>query len=64
MTCETCKQQVQPSGRCACCCLLADALQKYLGMDFYTATMRAAILWDTEADTAYVHSGEFNDHEV
>lgn len=61
MTCETCKQQVLPGGRCACWCLLADALQKYLGMDFDEAAQRAAIMWDTGADKEWVYSGKWFD---
>lgn len=60
--CETCGNETQgPDQSCVCWCLLADALQQYLGMDHDGSAQMAADLWaglDPE-DKARVWSAEY-----
>lgn len=63
--CRTCGSPVGKDNRCACWCLVADALQRYLGVDFDAAAQTAADLWTDHADKPYVWSGEYaEDHDV
>jgi hypothetical protein len=70
--CETCGNPVGDTERCSCWCLLADALQRYLGVDFDGAAQMAADLWDSEADLwdseadkEFVWSAKYaDDHDV
>jgi hypothetical protein len=59
--CATCGNETQgPDQTCSCWCLLADALQHFLGMDFDGAAQFASDLWREHADNrAYVWSGEW-----
>jgi hypothetical protein len=57
--------QVSGEGRCGCWCLVADAFQRYLGMDFDAAAQMASDLWDQEADKERVWSARYaDDHDV
>lgn len=63
--CETCGNPVGEDGRCGCWALLADALQRYLGMDFDGSAQMAADLWEQEAQKEAVWTAEYaNDHDV
>lgn len=64
--CKTCGNPVEGEGRqCACWCLLSEALQRFLGMDFDGSAQMAADLWEQEADKEYVWSNEYaDDHDV
>jgi hypothetical protein len=63
--CETCGNEVSPEGKCGCWAHLADALQRYLGMDFDASADSAARLWDAHADRERVWSaGYADDHDV
>jgi hypothetical protein len=63
--CVTCGNNVSPEDMCNCWTLLADALQRYLGMDFDASADLAARMWREEADKEYVWSAEYaNDHDV
>ena len=66
--CRTCGNPVEGTPghpRCACWCMLADALQRYLGMDFDGAAQMAADLWDSDGDHAYVWANRHADtHDV
>ena len=57
--CETCGTEVSPDGMCNCWCLLADALQQYLGLDHDGSAQMAADLWRAEADRERVRSAEY-----
>ena len=64
--CQTCGTEVGGDGdkrQCGCWCLLADALQQFLGMDFDGAAQMAADLWQAEADKEYVWAATYaEDH--
>lgn len=63
--CETCGNEVSPEGKCVCWCLLAGALQQFLGMDFDASADMAARMWDAEADREFVWAAKYaDDHEV
>jgi len=63
--CLTCGNPVGEDDRCTCWCLVADALQQYLGMDFDASADMAARLWTTEADKPYVWQARYaDDHDV
>jgi len=63
--CQTCGTEVSPEGKCGCWCMIADALQQYLGMDFDASAQMAADLWEQEADKEYVWSAKYaDDHDV
>jgi hypothetical protein len=58
--CQTCGNETQgPDQMCICWCLLADALQQYLGMDHDGSADMAARLWRQEADRPRVWSAEW-----
>jgi len=60
--CVTCGNEVR-EGKCVCWCLLADALQQYLGMDHDGSAQMASDLWQQEADKRRVWSAEYQqDH--
>jgi hypothetical protein len=64
--CETCGNPVE-NGKCCCWGMVADALQRYLGMDFDASAQMAADLWDAAdtEDKARVWSAEYADnHDV
>jgi hypothetical protein len=64
--CETCGSEVSPEGKCGCWAHLADALQRYLGMDFDASADSAARLWDSRADDhERVWTAQYaDDHDV
>jgi hypothetical protein len=65
--CRTCGNEVSPEGKCCCWGLVADALQRYLGMDFDGAALMASQMWDAidPADRAYVWAARYaDDHDV
>jgi hypothetical protein len=63
--CRTCGSPVGPGDQCGCWCMVADALQRYLGMDFDASAQMAADLWRQEADKAYVWTARYaDDHDV
>jgi hypothetical protein len=60
--CRTCGNPVS-GGQCVCWCLLADALQQYLGLDHDGSAQMAADLWQADADKPRVWSAEYaRDH--
>ncbi len=64
--CKTCGNPVE-NGQCACWCHVADALQRFLGMDFDHSADLAARMWAELGgeDRARVWSAEYaNDHDV
>lgn len=62
--CRTCGTEVGPERKCGCWCMVADALQRYLGMDFDASAQLAADLW-AEADKERVWAASYaNDHDV
>lgn len=65
--CRTCGSPVTLENKCDCRARVADALERYLGMDLDTAAQTAAVLWAGSPDQAkeYVWSGRFaDDHDV
>ena len=63
--CQTCGSPVGRENKCGCWCQVADALQRYLGMDFDAAALLASQLWDREADKAFVWRAAYaDDHDV
>jgi ribosomal protein L37E len=58
--CQTCGNPVQ-QGKCACWCLVADTLQRYLGYDFDASADMAARMWNDldDADHERVWSAEY-----
>lgn len=64
--CFTCGNPVE-GGSCGCWCGLAEALQRFLGMDFDHAADMAAKMWAAtpDADKAFVwRNGYADDHDV
>ena len=60
--CQTCGTPVH-AGTCACWSLIAQALEQYAGIDFDSAALMAAELWQAEADRKRVWSAEYaRDH--
>jgi len=66
--CDTCGGDISPDGRrCSCWCMVADALQRYLGRDFDDSADEAARLWDglDHAEQWRVWTAEYaDDHDV
>jgi len=62
--CRTCGDPVGPADKCSCWGRVAEALQRYLGMDFDAAALLASRLWDDQADKPHVWTaGYANDHD-
>jgi hypothetical protein len=62
--CKTCGNPVE-NRTCNCWCMVAQALQQYLGMDFDASAQMAADMWEQHANKESVWSAEYaNDHDA
>ncbi len=64
--CQTCGSEVHDN-LCGCWAMVADTLQRYLGMDFDHSAQVAAVMWAStpQSDKERVWSAEYaNDHDV
>jgi len=64
--CNTCGNPVE-NDKCACWCMVADALQRFMGRDFDTSAAEASQLWDDldSDEKERVWSAQYaDDHDV
>lgn len=62
--CRTCGNPVTRDNMCGCWRRAADALQRYLGLDYDAAARMAADLWRTEADKEWVWTARYADNHA
>jgi hypothetical protein len=63
--CHTCGNAISPEGQCACWCHIAEAYQRFAGIDFDTSALMASEFWASHADKPYVWAATYaDDHDV